>query len=377
MLLVSFFFDTYGISDHSLSKKFSSDVAGAYRAKIIALVESRPWTDPKPEELPKYRQTNSALSVSVPTKPATPSRSDNTNTRTPMRGSPSTAVSNNPPNSPNSPNTPVNPVYQRYGHATSLSSSDYFGSGGGGGGGGSGYNGSSYNGSGYNGSGYQRGKGFDIDKIANVIQEEGQKGLSMAVKYFNKARFLTGNGYDNLDKGSSLMSYSGGSQYTSGDRFYRINDYQPRAYPPPNQPQQPQSPSSPKTNPQRQQPPSNNNNKPLTSPKAPPPPSAVVPSVDEGGWDLSDWNDEGGWDLSNWDDIVPVFTTTNSDTTTTDNTLSLIDIWDFGTRPVGPTPTTPVVQSSLIATSVEESPPQEILPPPDLTPPTSLTQEVV
>jgi len=296
------FFDTYGISEYSLSKKFSSDVAGAYRAKIIALVEARPWTDPTPEELNKYRQSNSLLSSSVPPKAATPPRADNTSTRTPIRSSAGTSVSHNSPN--NTPTPPTNPVYQRYGNATSLSSNDYYGGSSSGG----------YHGSGYQDSSYRSKGSIDLDKITNAIQEEGQKGLSLAVKYFNKARLYTGNGYDNLDRGNNFVS-AGGSQYTSGDRFYRINDYQPTRWQqtPTNQ----ADPVMPNTNAKKQ-----------PTPKKPLPKNNTSPPVqlptDEGGWDLSGWNDS-------WEEPVQSSTEKPPEP---DNSLPGIDIWDFGTRPV-------------------------------------------
>jgi hypothetical protein len=278
------FFDTYGVSDLPLLKKYSSDVAGAYRAKIMALVDNKPWVDPKPEELSQYRLSNSLLSISGPPR---------------TRVDPGTPIKNTVTAAPSS--TPYNPVYKKYGNATSLSSNDYYGGGGSGG---------------YHGSGYQdRSKGIDFDQITNAIQEEGQKGLSLAVKYFNKARLLTGNGYDNLDRGNTFVS-TGGSQYTTGDRFYRVNDYQPGRMQSPLSNNQ--NPIPAKTNPKQPLP-----QKP-TSPKTTP---AVTVPTDEGGWDLSGWKDDS------WEDTSQLNTDNSS---APDNLLPGIDIWDFGARPVEP-----------------------------------------
>jgi hypothetical protein len=277
------FFDVYGVSDLPLLRKYSSDVAGAYRAKIMALVDNKPWIDPKTEELKQYRLSNSLLNGSG-------SRS---------RGDPGTPIKSAATAAPSAPN----PIYQRYGnHTTSLSSNDFYGGGGGGG----------YNGSGYQDSSYNRSKGIDFDKITTAIQEEGQKGLSLAVKYINKAKLFTGNGYDNLDKGGSFAS-SGGSQYTSGDRFYRINEYQPGRPGTLWQPPKPQNPGVPaKTTPKKP-----------TSTKTSP--SVPMEPTDEGGWDLSAWKDDS------WEDTIQL-----DNSSAPDNTLPGIDIWDFGTRPVVP-----------------------------------------
>jgi hypothetical protein len=287
------FFDAYCVSDLPLARKYTSDAAGAYRAKILALVDNKPWVDPKQEELKLYRISNSLLSASGYTRnrvdPAT-----RTDPGTPIKSAVSTA--------PNRP-TP-SPVYQRYGNATSLSSNDYYGGSSSGG----------YHGSGYQDSSYRSKGSIDLDKITNAIQEEGQKGLSLAVKYFNKARLYTGNGYDNLDRGNNFVS-AGGSQYTSGDRFYRVNDYQPTRWQqtPTNQ----ADPVMPNTNAKKQ-----------PTPKKPLPKNNTSPPVqlptDEGGWDLSGWNDS-------WEEPVQSSTEKPPEP---DNSPPGIDIWDFGTRPV-------------------------------------------
>jgi len=133
-----------------------------------------------------------------------------------------------------------------------------------------------------------RSKGMDLDKISTVIKKEGEKGLSLAVNFINKAKLMTGNGYDNLDKGNTLLGQtSGGGQYTSGERFYRINDY--AKTPNPSNARPPQKPVDPKAT------------------KSP-----SKPSVDEGGFDLSAWGDDP-WDTTQFTDTpAPTKTTENS-----------------------------------------------------------------
>jgi hypothetical protein len=299
------FFESNGVVGMPLLRKYESDVAGAYRAKIIAQIEGKPWTDPKtPEEFKQYRissisLTASGSSVSKPITPRSP-ETPGSYLRAP------TSQQNYAP----APNY-SNPSYSRYGNGSSFSSDDC-------------YNNSR---SGYQDVSFARNyhsnnsKGLDLDKLGNMLQEEGQKGLNLAVKYFNKARLLTGNGYGDLDKSNSLLGHAAGSgtRYTSGSNerntfsspsnadFYRNVGGQPRTTPP-NQ---------------------------VRGGRMPPvqnrPPAAVAPSppiVDEGGWDLSAWED------NQYDYEQPV--TNQAPVANTKQNVkvsdSVDDLWDFGSK---------------------------------------------
>jgi hypothetical protein len=301
------FFEANGIVGMPLLRKYESDVAGAYRAKIVALVEGKPWTDPQtPEELKKYRISSSALtsSGSSVSKPITPRSPETPGSY--LRAPPTTGGHQNyaPAPAPNYNN------YTRYGNGSSFSSDDY--------------NGNSRSG------GYQTparpytAKGTsDLDRFGNMIQEEGQKGLNLAVKYFNKARLLTGNGYDNLDKSNSLLGHAAGSgtRYTAGSNerntysspssnadFFRMTS--PNAASrvlPPNQGRGGRIPVQNK-----------------------PSPVVVVPTqtVDEGGWDLSAWEDNQ-WDEQPVPNQTPVVENTKQNVKVSE---SVDDLWDFGSK---------------------------------------------
>lgn len=298
------FFEENGLVGQQLLRKYESDVAGAYRAKIIALVEGKPWTDPKTaEEFKQYRIANISLTASGSSvsKPITP-RSPET------PGSYLRAPTSQQHYAP-APNY-NNPTYSRAGYGqSSFSSNDYN--------------------SGSSGGGYQQrynnNSKSDLDKLGNMLQEEGQKGFNIAVNYFNKARSsLTGNGYSNLDKSNSLLGHASGSgaRYTSGSNerntfsspvsnadFYRLSPgQQPRATPPPNQGRGGRIPVQNR------------------SPVAVAPPDQ--PIVDEGGWDLSAWEDDQYDYEQPVTKQVPV-ANTKQPVKVSD---SVDDLWDFGSK---------------------------------------------
>jgi hypothetical protein len=307
------FFEANGIFGNPLLRKYESDVAGAYRAKIIAQVEGKPWTDPQtPEEFKLYRISSTSLSSSGSSvnRPITPRSPETPGSY--LRAPPTTGGHQNyaPAPAPNYNN------YNRYGNGSSFSSDDY-------------YNGNSRSG------GYQtparpyNAKGTsDLDKFGNMLQEEGQKGLNLAVKYFNKARLLTGNGYDNLDKSNSLLGHAAGSgtRYTSGSNERNTS-------------------SSPSSNADffRMTSPNAGSNAPPRGPgpnqgrggRIPvqnrPAPVVVVPTqtVDEGGWDLSAWEDNQ-WD---YEQAVPNQTSVvEIPKQNVKASESVDDLWDFGSK---------------------------------------------
>jgi len=303
------FFEANGLIGMPLLRKYESDVAGAYRAKIVALIEGKPWTEPKTaEELKQYRissisLTTSGSSVSKPTitSPRTPETSGSY-LRAPVQHNYA------PASAPNY----SNPSYSRYGNGSSFSSSDCY----------NGNRSGGYQDVGSARGGYNNSKGIDLDKIGNMIQEEGQKGLNFAVKYSNKAKLLTGNGYDNLDKSNSLLGHASGSgtRYTSGSNERNTFSSSSNA-------------DFFKTSPNVGQPPRagpQNQGRGGRMPVQNRSPVAVAPAqpiVDEGGWDLSAWEDNQ-YDYNE----QPVTNQTPVAVTKQPVKERVDDLWDFGSK---------------------------------------------
>lgn len=188
----------------------------------------------------------------------------------------------------------------------------------------------------------------DLDKLGNMIQEEGQKGLNLAVKYINKANiFITGNGYGDLDKSNSLLGHASGSgaRYTSGSNerntfsspsnaeFYRNVTGQPlRNTPPTTPPNQGRGGRIPVQN--------------RPAPAAAP----AKPIVDEGGWDLSAWED------NQYDSEQPVTKQTPVENVKQNvKADSIDDLWDFGSKSKPSPPTVPHNAESNGAPTIENN----------------------
>uniref|UniRef100_A0A6B2L595 Arf-GAP domain-containing protein n=1 Tax=Arcella intermedia TaxID=1963864 RepID=A0A6B2L595_9EUKA len=272
------FFQRYGIDDYPLSQKYDTPVAHAYKAKIEALVEKRPWTDPTFEEIKKFRSNTGSI---------TP-RSQPLNTS-------GKSLAQNQSTSPTYSNPPSYSTQPKYGNFSGLSSDDYFR------GGKTGYQDPYYISPGNHQFSGGRNKG-DLDRFVNDIQSTGQKGFTIALDYLNKAKQIVGDGYSNLDRNASLLGHgsmgsSSGGGFSSSNPYSTPGSYNSSFNAAPTTDLPKSSPVYPASNPKPASAPATRGRsgarrgrggrKPTSKPV-----SKEVPVKKDDGWDLSAWEDE-------------------------------------------------------------------------------------